>query len=232
MKIIFLNLWGAKIKKNLAEFLKSQSHNTDIFCLQEVYGEAKSLLIDCLSDFKEVSATKPMAFGNNFFAQATYIKENIPIISSDTLLENENESGLGLSVYISFKGKDLHICNFHGLTFAEDDDKLDTSTRLFQSELIIKNFEKKSGLKIIGGDFNILPQAESIKMFEKKGYTDLIKKYHITTTRSRIALKKYPGHEEYFSDYVFISPDVKLKKFSVPSLEISDHLPLILEIDV
>lgn len=173
-----------------------------------------------------------MAFGNNVFAQATYVKENIRVLAKTTLLEKENESGLDLSVSVSFDGRDLHICNFHGLTFPEGDNKLDTPTRLEQSKSIIESLKNKSGFKIIGGDFNILPEAESIKIFERKGYTDLIKKFNVSTTRNRIALEKYPSHEEYFSDYIFTSSDIKVKNFSVPSIEVSDHLPLILEIDI
>ena len=33
-------------------------------------------------------------------------------------------------------------------------------------------------------------------------------------------------------DYVFVSPEVKVIDFSVPNIEISDHLPLILDFEV
>lgn len=78
----------------------------------------------------------------------------------------------------------------------------------------------------------MLPQAESIRMFEKNNYRDLIKDFHITTTRNRIALDKYPGNERLFSDYVFVSSGVSVKGFLVPDVEISDHLPLLVEIDI
>jgi len=34
------------------------------------------------------------------------------------------------------------------------------------------------------------------------------------------------------SDYVFVSLEVKVKKFEVPNIEISDHLPLILDFEM
>ena len=37
--------------------------------------------------------------------------------------------------------------------------------------------------------------------------------------------------KQHFADYVFVSKDVKVKKFEVPYLEISDHLPLILDFE-
>jgi endonuclease/exonuclease/phosphatase family metal-dependent hydrolase len=35
-----------------------------------------------------------------------------------------------------------------------------------------------------------------------------------------------------FADYIFITPDIKVKNFEVPDLEISDHLPMILDFDI
>ena len=32
-----------------------------------------------------------------------------------------------------------------------------------------------------------------------------------------------------FADYVFVSPDVNVESFSVPDIDISDHMPLVLE---
>ena len=69
-------------------------------------------------------------------------------------------------------------------------------------------------------------------MFQKYGYLDLIKKFGIKTTRNEVAWENYPDNKQYFSDYVFVNPEAKIKSFSVPDLEISDHLPLILEIEV
>ena len=230
MKVIFLNVWQGKIRDKLAQFLKSQSHSTDIFCFQEAYEETKSLLRNCLPSFQEITATKPMAFSDNFFDQATYVGKSIPILQSEILLKEENETGLGLTIHARHKEHDFFICNFHGQTYLGEDNKLDSSIRLVQSEKIINSLQDKTGLKIIGGDFNILPEAESIRMFRENGYRDLIKEFKISTTRNRLALDLYPK-KQYFSDYCFASPDVKIKNFSVPNIEISDHLPLILELE-
>lgn len=83
---------------------------------------------------------------------------------------------------------------------------------------------------IIGGDFNMFPENESIRMFEKNGYQDLIKNFGIKTTRNRIAWEKYPETPQYYSDYIFLKGDLQIKTFSVPENEVSDHLAMILEI--
>lgn len=67
-------------------------------------------------------------------------------------------------------------------------------------------------------------------MFEKNGYKDLIKDYKIPTTRNKVAWKMYPDNPQLYSDYVFVSSGIEVKSFSVIENEISDHLPLILEI--
>jgi endonuclease/exonuclease/phosphatase family metal-dependent hydrolase len=89
---------------------------------------------------------------------------------------------------------------------------------------------RKPGLKIIGGDLNLMPDTESVRMFAANGYRDLIAEFKIPTTRNRLVWDKFPDSKQYYSDYVFVSPEVKVREFSVPNNEISDHLPLIVDI--
>lgn len=108
--------------------------------------------------------------------------------------------------------------------------------RLRQSEKIINFFNDKKGLKIIGGDFNLNPDTKSVMMFEKAGYRNLIKEFDIKSTRNKLSWKQFKNQpdfvKQYFADYVFVSSDVKVKDFTVPYNEISDHLPLILDFDI
>jgi endonuclease/exonuclease/phosphatase family metal-dependent hydrolase len=121
----------------------------------------------------------------------------------------------------------VFICNFHGMSRPVN--KLDDPNRLLQSKALI-NFFKDKGRVVIGGDFNIFPETESIAMFEEGGYRDLIKEFDIKTTRNQVAWDMYPDNKQYYSDYVFISPLIELRKFTVPENKISDHLPLEIEV--
>ncbi len=79
----------------------------------------------------------------------------------------------------------------------------------------------------MGGDFNLLPDTESIRMISNNlGCLNLIDKYNIKSTRT--SLYKKPLR---FADYVFVSNNIKLKEFKVLPDEISDHSPLFLEIE-
>lgn len=228
MKIIFLNVWHGQVKGPFVDFITEQSRDTDIFCFQEAYDEMKSFAGKILSDYREISAFKAVTKDDNF-PQAIYVKKDIPILSSGTVLEAQEGLGLGLYVQIRHADGDLFICNFHGMSRPVD--KLDDSARVRQSQGLIDFFKDKGGAKIIGGDFNLLPETKSITMFPDAGYRDLINEYAITNTRNNLAWAMYPNNKQYYSDYAFVTPGIRVKSFAVPYIEISDHLPLILEIE-
>lgn len=109
--------------------------------------------------------------------------------------------------------------------------KLDTDGRLRQTEQIITWLKSYEGLlTVVCGDFNLLPRAESIKRFAAAGYRNLIVDYAIPTTRNRLIWEQYPDNKQLFADYTFTSSDVKVTGFTVPSIEVSDHLPMIIDI--
>jgi hypothetical protein len=226
MKIVFLNTWNGKIKEEICEFIKTQAKDADVFCFQEVYDDMRILAKDILPEYEEFYAYKKI--DSDDFPQATYVNKKIKVIDNETILGEQMGCGLGINVEIPLGSGSVHICNFHGRY--KPGDKLDSAERLEQSQGLIEFFKDKKGLKIIGGDFNLFPDTRSIKMFEENGYRDLIKEYKISTTRNRLAWEMYPDNKQLFSDYVFLSPGITINNFSVPDNEISDHLPMILEV--
>jgi endonuclease/exonuclease/phosphatase family metal-dependent hydrolase len=144
-------------------------------------------------------------------------------------LDDVPDTGLGIYTQVGDGAGKMHICNLHGI--AKPGDKLDTPQRLRQSKALIDFFDSLDGRKIIGGDFNLSPDTDSIRSFEEHGYINLIKEFGIRTTRNRLAWELYPDNKQYHSDYVLISPDVKVRAFEVPNNEVSDHLPLILDVE-
>lgn len=216
------------MRDGLGSFIKDQSRDTDIFCFQEAASEAKALFKSIISDYQEITAYKYIAREEDF-SQATYIAKNLKIMSSGPVLESQKNSGLGIYTLIQFGKANIHICNFHGL--AHPGNKLDNPDRIRQSQGIVDFFKDKSGPKIIGGDFNILPDTKSIGMFEENGYRNLIKEFKIMTTRNQLAWERFYNNKQYYSDYIFLNPSAHIQSFRVPNIEISDHLPLILEVE-
>jgi len=227
VKIVFLNVWHGKCAKDLAAFLQVQAKDTHVFCFQEASVEARELFRHILTDFK-VAYTDKFVTQDDTFSQAMYVRRDLQILSSATIAEQEPACGVGQYAQVRVDGRDINICNFHGMSRPADK-KVDSPARLKQTNLLLKFFEGKPGT-VIGGDFNILPQTQSIKLFRQNGYQDLIKDFGITNTRNKLVWDRFPDSKQYFSDYAFASADVKVEGFDVPDCLISDHLPLILRV--
>jgi len=228
MKVIFLNTWNGKIREGISAFIKRQAPDTDVFCFQEVYEEMRTLSGEMLPNYRMISGYKKVAEDDDF-SQATYVRSDLELLSSEFVLENQPGAGLAIYTQIKTQNTAIHLCNLHGT--ARPGSKLDTPQRIAQSQELLDFFEEKKGMKIIGGDFNLRPETKSAQMFEENGYRSLIKEFRIRTTRNRLSWERYPDNKQYFSDYIFVSPDVNVREFSVPTNEISDHLPLVLKVE-
>lgn len=228
MKIVFLNTWHGKMSNNLRAFIESQRVDTDAFCFMETndhdtWRVCHGLL---LQDYQIVKCYKKV--GEHDFALATYVRRNLRIASKSVLLQDDVDTGLALVTQLKVGERDVFICNVHGVS--QPGDKLDTPGRLKQSSGIIDFLSDKNGTKIIGGDFNLIPNTESVDMFERVGYQNLIKDYGVKSTRNHLAWDRFPGNEQMYADFTFVTPDVRVRDFSVPACEASDHLPQILDV--
>lgn len=177
---------------------------------------------------------------------ATFYKKELPVIEKGSFFiyngfntyrgSNEWETIGHAAVYIALDGaRPLTIVNVHGNS--QPADKRDTPKRLAQSHKVINFLASRTGEKIIMGDFNLFPDTRGIQMFEEAGYRNLIRDYAITTTRGFNLRKLFPEYAnnsygwQEFADYTFVSSDITVKRFEVPDVPVSDHLPMILEID-
>jgi endonuclease/exonuclease/phosphatase family metal-dependent hydrolase len=114
------------------------------------------------------------------------------------------------------------VMNVHGLWNGKG--KTDTPERIAQSQRIREFMDTVDSQKILCGDFNLRPDTKSVEIITN-GMNDLIKTFHITSTRTSLY-----GKDEQFVDYIFVSPDVNVKEFKVLPDEVSDHSPLFLEV--
>jgi endonuclease/exonuclease/phosphatase family metal-dependent hydrolase len=79
---------------------------------------------------------------------------------------------------------------------------------------------------VLCGDFNLLPDAGSMRIFGAAGLRNLVLEFGVTSTRTSL----YPGLER-FADYVLVSDGIGVRDFRVLLDEVSDHAPLLLEFD-
>lgn len=236
MRIITLNLLRGEIREPLAEFLKKHSPATDIFLFQEMPGPmsrndmpflTSAEIEDILSGFNNYSK-KYSRNGGHLRDVGFFVKKEISIKESGEV-EIHNSSIFDETVehlwrdlnYVVLDNGQL-IVNFHGLW--DGPDKLDRPRRLEQSRKVKAFLDKHHGPKIIAGDFNLWPGTESLRILEED-MVNLIDKYGITSTRPLSF--NFPNK---YSDYIFVSPSIKINDFKTLPDEVSDHLALYLDL--
>jgi hypothetical protein len=219
--------------KPFFDFVKSESTNADIFCFMEVSPELYSKLASILKDFNVFYEKGSLiGFPAIICGQAIFVAKKMKIGKRGKIsIYHQSIRDVGFLQFaeIVFGQKKIWLGNVHGKTLPGN--KLDTLIRLKQSEKIVNFFRDKNGSKIIGGDFNLMPNTKSVKMFEEVGYKNLIKDFGIKNTRNKLSWEQF-SNIQHFADYVFVSKDVKVTGFEVPYNEISDHLPQILDFEI
>lgn len=241
MKIISLNTWGGRIHEPFLNFLK-ENEEVDIFCFQEVYKDAfgieKEYLEDSLDLYNDISKMLPNHKGyfrpsiGDHYGLAIFVKSSIHVLEEGdvTIYDVQNYEGGGNHSrnlqYIKIQDKDKVLCvaNVHGLWNGQG--KTDTNERVEQSKRIVNFLQGINEDIVLCGDFNLLPETQSISIVEDFGLRNLIKDFNIISTRTSLYEKPVK-----FADYVFISQKIKVNDFKVMIDEVSDHSPLWLEIE-
>ncbi len=255
MRLISLNIWGGKVYQPLIDFLREVSTETDVFCFQEVFDTSSDVIehkkgarvniysemTHALPEFHGYYAPAQSGFGFSepvdfdlSYGLAIFVKNGITIHESGDIFVYGERNGRTTGdvstmprnlQYISFEIKDklFTLYNFHGLWYYSE--KTDNAHRLEQSKKIVSFMNNTEGEKILCGDFNLLPDTQSLSILEK-GMRNLIKENNIHSTRSELYLK-----DNKFADYTLVSAGVKVHKFTVLNRTVSDHLPMLLDFD-
>ena len=91
--------------------------------------------------------------------------------------------------------------------------------------------EQTKGYKnvIIAGDTNATPNNQAIKDLESK-FTNVFKG-ELTTTFN-MKHKTLPGYATAVVDAIFVSPNINVTSHYCPNIDVSDHLPLVAELNI
>jgi|CXWL01.1.fsa_nt_gi exonuclease III len=253
MRIISLNTWVGRVgKEKLLTFFKTHADTTDVFCLQEICAAPHPYLEGCLAGgvvlnnkqtmgyaLREISEVLPnhVAFfrphlGDNYGLLMLVRKEFRVIEEGEFFVYKQkgfyskadigDHARLIQYVTIAVGTKVVTIINFHGLWNGKG--KTDTEDRIQQSKNILEFTSKLDGEYVLCGDFNLLPDTESLKLFEAAGLRNLIKEYKVSSTRTSFYKKP-----EKYADYIFVTKGIQVKDFKVLPDEVSDHSPLFIE---
>lgn len=127
---------------------------------------------------------------------------------------------------VEINSKNYTFFNFHGAPWPES--KLDSPYRIDQSNKIRDFLTSIKGAKVLVGDFNLMPETKSITILDSV-MRNLIKEYKIEKTRSKLNLVNGKPGDQKYADFTFVTENVQVESFEVPDMEISDHLPMILQ---
>lgn len=167
----------------------------------------------------------PVANGN-----AIFVRKGIPIREyGERLIVTPLEIGSPRWVQwltITRRGVPYTILNYHGIWTGGG--KGDTEERKGQSIRLCHLIQRLDGKKILVGDFNLLPDTESIAILSGAdgGMRNLIMAHSIQTTRSSFVRSSLAGDDARFADYVFVSNDIEVVSFDTLNVLVSDHLPI------
>jgi hypothetical protein len=173
------------------------------------------------------------------FGLATFARRSLPILDQgcEPIIEHDDTLDAVTGLFrtarqlqwtrLRSSSRTLLIANFHGM--ARPGTKLDTDERLAQSRAIRQIMDRHSGPSLLVGDFNLLPETESVRILAH-GRRNLIEDYRIPTTRSRLNKYYATPQEQPHANFAFASPDLTVESFAVPDVEVSDHLPMLLTV--
>ncbi|MFA5853702.1 MAG: endonuclease/exonuclease/phosphatase family protein [Patescibacteria group bacterium] len=253
MRIITLNCWCGRAVDRLIPFFEHYRTRTDVFFLQEIlngdqreidrrhpgagsYADLFNLIAAALPGFQGFFAgfEDPDRMSNAVFARDSL---SIHDISEHVVYEPKNPVHEGhvitssrklQTITLDVNGHSVLYGNLHGLWV--NGPKTDTPDRLKQSEKVVEVFKGHAGPKTLVGDFNLLPDTESVRMLETHaGLRNLVVEHAIPSTRTPLYRHYDNPSEPNFADYVMPSHDQRVKGFKVLPDVVSDHAALYAE---
>ncbi len=248
LKFIQVNIYKGKYFDELIKFL--QNEKPDFVSMEEVTGGDANLgshRDDLFSKICEATGLKGTTnrdydltdragfMGNAVFSKYKLIDKQVVILSPYQKLDfvTSNDDNFWphgprhlLDCTFDVDGTSLHAMSVHGAWTAPPED---TEETLRQARIIADHLKKVKGTFLLGGDFNAVIQGKTIGIIDKVANNLLFNSGVLETTNPKVHKIKPRG---YLIDFIFSSKDVKLKKLSVPKITVSDHLPVIAEVEV
>ncbi len=258
LKVIDLNLWQGRLLDQAVGFLNQE--NPDIILLQEVF-DGHTADNDALNSFSVLKTKLPdykfTAFAPAFFVtvEGTEIKQGQAILSKFPINESTaifydvpygpNEldvADLKEEVHVNKSDGSmiprnlqhaviqageitLNVFNTQGVWGYNG---LDSPRRIAMGKVIAENVGGKRNV-ILSGDFNMDPNTQAMAQVEK--HLTSVFKYDLPTTFN-MQRKTNPGYAEAAVDMFFVSPEIKIISHACKQVDVSDHLPLVVELEL
>lgn len=161
------------------------------------------------------------------------------LIDLDNFDEEVGVSSIGARKTMAsnqFQTQKLHVFNTHGIWGTHGGD---TDRRLKMAQVIIKEILACNSTNanenypiILAGDFNLKPKTQTIEKI--KNILDSVFEDELVTSfnLARKDLDKFPGYATAVVDMMFVSKGIEIISHKCPDVDVSDHLPLVVELAV
>lgn len=240
MKLLQLNTWSLHLAPAIVQLLDRE--DPDILCLQEVVSTESGRKM--LGSIQEVLAAHefeyyyfsplvrftymhhaaergnmilskyPITFAHEFWTAGelqTDFTKDISYDAARNVVHAQVETPAGL----------LHVLTTHGYHIREH--KQGDEHTLAACKRMGEYIDTLEGPVVLTGDFNLVPESESMQVLNAKLH-NLTLEHKVKTTRNHLTTKTEP------CDYI-LTRDLKARSFAVLDDIVSDHLALMLEFD-
>lgn len=255
-KLLQLNTWhGGQVFQPLIDFLQKQ--DADILHLQEVYSNEHNLYFPESPNFSLFQYIQQhfdypyAAFSKTFDIQVTE-DHNIPMgnatfsrypIEESHTVYIPGHAGLRYEYYnevlkkdfslspanflsstININGNKVKSINMHGVWGF---DGLDNERRFQMRDLVLEEVQNQLYV-VCSGDFNTVPTTDTMRGLDEKLTNVFTGKINNTFNNKRWK----HGDLQFVVDYVYLSPNIEILNAEAPQADISDHMPLVVEISL
>lgn len=250
IKCITLNLWnGGRLFPQIKQFLEHEQ--PDVVFFQEVNSRTEPELPERFRSVEVLKTILPEydvyfgeVFGNlhpdyGLTVEGNAIFSRFPLLKCqntfiDISYQELNHSALTdfsalpeaiQSAEVQIGNETLFLVNVHG---PWEISEVDNPRRLAMRDRILELIQDQKQV-LVAGDFNVVPNTQTIKAIEEK-LTNVFKDELASTFNMQH--KKLPGYATSVVDMVFVSSNIEVLSKYCPQVNVSDHLPLVVELEV
>lgn len=252
LKVIQVNIYKGRYLDSLIDFLKKE--NPDFVTMQEVTTggfslsgvEKADVFRELLHELKmfgvfhgdlKLKEEKDSKFGNAVFSKHRIIKSKVLTLKTFRPVTNDELNGKSgevrekidrhlLDAEVNFRDKDIHIMSWHGAWTAPPHDTPETKK---QAELVYRYIMNVDEPFILGGDLNAILGSKTVDLISSAS-NNLMLKCNVSMTTNPDVHKIAP--RGFLIDYLFTSSEFKFKSIEVPQITVSDHLPVVAELEI
>lgn len=249
IKVISVNIWHSYMLPATLEFLKAQ--NADIVLAQEVSNSGDAALTENFRAAEHLRAALDMPY-MDFAATALFqyepakVDEGLLLLSRFPIKTSSSHYLYGTyrevnpadptewpkmprslqHVTLDVQGTELNVFNLQGVWDLDGDNY--SEQRRTMSQVIIEQTHGQPNV-ILAGDTNAKPTNLAMKNLEahlKPVFGDEL------TSTFNMRRKSNPGYATAAVDLMYVSPNLQVLAKSCPDIDISDHLPLVVELNI